>query len=80
MSEFKPNKGQLELMDVLAQVIVMSNLDAIDCNKGLLDHDIENSLSQRHQAMGTVFKRHANKVKQDLAAKLEKDLAKDHAQ
>jgi hypothetical protein len=74
MAKFKPTVATQELIDVLAHILIMSDLDK-NCPgcKGMLDAYLNKTLTQRQRAIFEAFQAHTKKVRKRLAELMEQD-------
>lgn len=71
---FKPNKSQAEVIDVLAHIAVMKDIDKnVTGFSGIFDHYINNSLTPRQRGIYQVLQDRIKGVRKDMAAMAKQD-------
>lgn len=74
MAKFKPTVGQQEVIDVLAHILIMSELDKnVPGCKGMLDGYLNKTLTERQRSVFEAFQAHTKKVRKRLVKLMKQD-------
>lgn len=71
---FKPTKEQAEIFNVLAHVLIMSNIDKnVQGLQGVFDQYFNNSLTDRERGIYSEFQSHVKETRKELLEMFKQD-------